>query len=278
MRKIKVDKITEKVKDLVFEANFNLPQPVKALLQNAQRKASGREKWVLGKILENASVARKKKIPLCQDTGLPIIFLEIGQEIELTNGSIEEAVWQGVKAGYRDGCLRRSVVLNPLERGKTDFVPSPIHQKVIPGDKLKIVLLVKGFGSENVSHTVMLNPTSSLSDIEGEVVNLVKEKGVNACPPLFIGLGIGGTLEEAVLTSKTILIRRLGKVSRERNIKHLEKSILASVNKLGIGAGAWGGRFTALAVKAGLLPTHIAGLPLAVNLSCHSLRWAKTEI
>ena len=278
MRKIKVECIGKKIKELVFEANFKLPAPVKKLLQEARGKAIGRERWVIESILENASIAGKEKIPLCQDTGLPIVFLDIGQEIVFTGGLIEEAVWKGIREGYRQGYLRRSVVLHPLKREKTDFAPAPIHQRIIPGNKLQLTLMVKGFGSENVSHTAMLHPTSRIGDIEKLVVELVKEKGADCCPPLFIGIGIGGSLEQTVFISKSILINRLGKVTREKLIRNLEKSILKSVNKLGIGAGAWGGRFTALAVKAGCLPTHIAGLPVAVSLSCHSLRWAKGKI
>lgn len=278
MRKIEVERIGEKIKELVFEANFNLPKPVKKLLQDALDKAVGRERWVIESILENASIARKEKIPLCQDTGLPLVFLDIGQEIKFIGGSIEKAVWKGIRQGYRQGHLRRSVVLHPLKREKTDFAPAPVHQKIVPGEKLNLTLMIKGFGSENVSHTAMLQPTSKVSDIEKLVVDLVKEKGANCCPPLFIGLGMGGALEQAVFISKNILINRLGKVTREQLIRNLEKSILKSVNKLGIGAGAWGGKFTALAVKAGHSPTHIAGLPVAVSLSCHSLRWARAEI
>lgn len=276
MRQIKVDKIQEIVKDLVLEANFNLPNSVKKLLQGAVQKAAGQEKWVLERILENEAIARKEKIPLCQDTGLPILFLEIGQEIRFIKGSLEKAVWKGIKEGYQEGYLRRSIVLHPLKREKTNFIPTPIHQRIIPGNKLKLTVMIKGFGSENVSQIALLNPTTSLSEIENLVVNLVKEKGVNACPPLFIGIGIGGTLEEAVLISKSILIEKLGKTTQDRLIQNLEKKILEAVNKLGIGAGAWGGRFTALAVKIGCFPTHIAGLPVAINLSCHALRWAKT--
>jgi len=278
MRKIKVNRIQSKIKDLVLQANFNLPGPVKRLLEDAHKKSAGRERWVLEKILENASIAGKERIPLCQDTGLPIVFLEVGQEAKFTDGSLEEAVWQGIKEGYKVGYLRRSVVQHPLKREKTGFVPVPLHFKIIPGDKLKITVMIKGFGSENVSHTAMLNPTSKLSDIENLVVDLVKEKAVNACPPLFIGVGIGGSLEEAVLMSKSVLINRLGKVTRERIIKNLEKKILDSVNKLNIGAGAWGGKFTALDVKIGYSSTHIAGLPVAVSLSCYCLRWAKAEV
>ena len=278
MRKIKVESIRKKIRELVLEANFNLPAPVKKLLQDARGKAIGRERWVMEIILKNASIAGKEKIPLCQDTGLPLVFLEIGQEVGFIGGSIEKAVWKGIREGYRQGYLRRSVVLHPLKREKTDFAPAPLHQRIVPGNKLKLTLMIKGFGSENVSHTAMLQPTSGVCDIEKLVVELVKEKGANCCPPLFIGVGIGGSLEQAVLVSKTILINRLGKLTREELIRNLEKGILESVNKLGIGAGAWGGKFTALAVKVGYLPTHIAGLPVAIGLSCHSLRWARAEI
>ncbi len=278
MRKIKVNDVQAKIKELVLQANFKLPQPVKKLLGEAYKKASGREKWVLGKILENASIAGREQIPLCQDTGLPIIFLEIGQEINFINGALEKAVWRGVEQGYKEGYLRRSIVIHPLKRDKTDFSPSPIHHRIIPGNKLKLTVLIKGFGSENVSRTKMLNPTSELSNIEDLVVNLVKEKAANACPPLFIGIGIGGSLEEAVLSSKKVLIDRLGKISRDEIINRMEKKILDSVNKSGIGAAAWGGKFTALDVKISCSPTHIAGLPVAISLNCHCLRWAKAEL
>ncbi len=275
MKEIKAQDITRVVARLCQQANYELGDDVLAALKEArQKEESPLAKDALDKIIENAKIARKESLPLCQDCGTTVIFLEIGQGIHIIGGDINEAITEGVCQGYTRGYLRKSIVNKPFSAriNSGDNSPPVIHTRMVPGSQLRIVVMPKGGGAENMSRLVMLKPDAGSKDIIDAVVNTVDAAGGNPCPPIIIGLGIGATSERAMLLTKEALLRKLGESNPDPEIARLEKDILDKVNELGIGALGLGGRITAMAVHAEALPTHIASQPVAVNLQCHSAR------
>ena len=272
MRQIKTSKITQTIKDLLLKANYELNADVLKALRKAYRaETSSIAKKILGQILENVRIARKDKLPICQDTGLVTVFLEIGQDVHITGGSIEASVNQAVRTAYLD--LRKSVLDGPLSRKNTgDNTPAIIHTKIIPGNKIKIGVMAKGGGAENSSALKMFLPTASKEDIIKFVVGLVKEKGANACPPLIIGVGMGGNFNRSAYLAKLSLRKKIGKSGP------LEREILNKVNQTGLGPMGLGGKTTALAVHILTEPCHIASLPVAVNLECHAHRYKEAVL
>jgi fumarate hydratase subunit alpha len=274
MREIKTKDITRAVADLCQQANFELGGDVLQALKQARKiEESPLARDALDKLIENAAIARKERLPLCQDCGTAVIFLEIGQDIHIT-GELDTTITEGVRQGYDKGYLRKSIVSKPFsERANTrDNTPPIIHTKIVTGDKLKIAVMPKGSGAENMSRLAMLKPGAGSEGIIETVVNTVSDAGSNPCPPIIIGLGISGTAEKAMLMAKEALLREVGKPHPDAEVAALEKDILNEVNKLGIGALGLGGTVTALAVHAEVAPSHIASLPIAVNLQCHSAR------
>ena len=280
MRRIDVALITQKVAEMFERVNHVLSDDVSKALKNAcknEESALGRR--VLSSLCENMEIAEKEMIPICQDTGMAVVFLEIGQEVELVGGYIEDAVNEGVRIAYEDGYLRKSVVLDPLDRVNTkDNTPAIIHERIVKGDKIKITISPKGFGSENMSKLYMLKPAQGVEGVKDAVIETVKAAGPNACPPFVIGVGIGGDFEKAALMAKHALTREVGKNSEKEEIKALEEELLSKINSLNIGPAGLGGSTTALAVNIETYPTHIAGLPVAVNMCCHVDRHSVTEI
>jgi fumarate hydratase subunit alpha len=275
MREIKASEITKTVARLCQEANFELGEDVLSTLKKAQKTEEsplGRE--VLSQLIENARISKEERLPLCQDCGTAVIFLEIGQKVHIAGGDLNAAVEEGVRQGYAEGYLRKSMVSQPFSarQNTKDSTPPVIHAEIVPGDKLKIAFMPKGGGAENMSKLAMLKPNDSRQGIIDLVVRTVDEAGGNACPPLIIGVGIGGTSEKAMLLAKKALLRKVGKPNPDPEIAKLEKESLAKVNALGIGPMGYGGTTTALAVHAEVMPTHIVSLPVAVNLQCHSAR------
>jgi fumarate hydratase subunit alpha len=273
IRELNIIKITEAVKTLCIEANENLGQDVLDCFQEALGKeVSPVGKELLEQLIENAGIAREEHIPICQDTGLAVIFLEIGQDLHLTGGDLKVAVNLGVRQGYGEGYLRKSAC-HPFTRANTgDNTPAVIYIDLVPGDRIKIVVVPKGGGSENMSRIFMLPPSAGLSGIKEKIVETVKEAGPNPCPPTIIGVGIGGTFEQAALQSKKALLRSLGTPNPDPELEQMEIELLESINKLGIGPQGLGGRTTSLGVHVRLLPCHIASLPLAINVQCHASR------
>lgn len=271
MRVIQTSQIKEEVKRLWMEANFELPEDVIGALKDSLEKEdsqSGRE--VIEKILENAEIASKKKIPICQDTGFPVIFISIGQGVKI-EGPIYKAIEEGIREGTKEGYLRASIVNDPIKRINTgDNTPPVIHMEIVPGESVKIVVMAKGAGSENMSGVKMLKPGDAENGIKEFVLEQVKNAGANACPPMVIGVGIGGTVEKAMLLAKKACARSLKKSSSF--MAELEKELLEEINSLGIGPAGFGGRTTALAVNVESFPCHIATLPVAVNINCHACR------
>jgi fumarate hydratase subunit alpha len=275
MRTINADLITEAIANLFKEANFNLSDDVLAALKKARREEespAGRE--ALDAIIENARVAAEEKIPLCQDCGTAVVFLEIGQDVHIEGGDLYTAVNEGVRRAYREGYLRKSMVDNPFTDRKNtgDNTPAVVHTDIVPGNELEITVLPKGGGAENMAKLGMLLPTSGKEGVIDFVVNAVSEAWSNPCPPVIVGVGIGGTAEKAMAMAKHALVRKVGQPSPDKENAELEKEILHKVNKLGIGPMGYGGRITALAVHVETFPAHITALPVAVNLQCHSAR------
>lgn len=275
MRKIDAHLITESIKNLVQEANYFLPEDTIEILNAAKEK----ENWELAsstidKIIQNANIASKEKVPMCQDTGMLVAFVDIGQDVHIINGNIEDAINEGVKLGYKEGYLRKSVVSDPLyERKNTnDNTPAIIHYNIVPGDEIRIRVAPKGFGSENMSQLKMLKPADGVTGVKNFVLRVVEEAGPNPCPPIVVGVGIGGTFEKAALLAKKALLRDLNKYNNDPLYKKLEKELLEEINNLGIGPQGYGGQTTALKVQIESYPTHIAGLPVAVNIQCHATR------
>ncbi len=275
MRDIEAQEITKTVSRLFQEANFFLPDDVLASLKQARETEEspvGRE--VLDRILENADISAKERIPLCQDTGTAVVFLELGQDAHIIGGDLYTAVDEGVRQGYNEGYLRKSIVGQPYSgRVNTkDNTPAVIHTDIVAGDRLKITVMPKGGGAENMARLTMLTPARGRQGVIDFVVNAVDEAGGNPCPPVIVGVGIGGTAEKAVLLAKRALLCKVGEPNPDAEVAELEKEILRRVNNLGIGPMGYGGRITALAVHAEVFPAHIASLPVAVNLQCHSAR------
>ena len=275
MREIKAEDITSSVADLCQQANFELGDDVLQALKQARKvEESPLARDALDKLIENAAIAREERLPLCQDCGTAIVFLEIGQEAHITGGGLNAAVAEGVRQGYAKGYLRKSIVNRPFsDRINTgDNTPPVIHTSIVPGDKIKITVMPKGSGAENMSRLAMLKPGAGSEGIAELVVKTVAEASGNPCPPIIIGLGIGGTAEKVMLMAKEALLRKTGKPNPDPEVAALEKNILDRVNALGIGALGLGGTVTALSVHAETAPSHIASLPVAVNLQCHSAR------
>ncbi|NLG88439.1 MAG: fumarate hydratase [Clostridiaceae bacterium] len=276
MKEIHVSEIIDAVEKLCIDANYYLKEDIyKALTAalNAEKSENGR--MVLENIIKNARIAAEEKMPICQDTGMAVIFLQVGQEVRITGGSLYDAVQEGVRRGYKNGYLRCSVVKNPLKRENTgDNTPAVIHTEIVDGSGLKIIVAPKGFGSENMSAVAMLKPSDGIEGVVKFVVKTVSDAGANPCPPVIVGVGIGGTMEKAALLAKKALLRPLDLRSADPDIAELEKNLLAQINKLGIGPAGIGGTTTALAVNIETYPTHIAGLPVAVNIGCHATRHA----
>ncbi len=273
MREIDVKWITEKVRDLCMEANTDLGEDVlQAFDQAIQKEESPLGIEILKELKENARIAREEKVAICQDTGYAVIFIELGQDVHLVGGNLKEAIFEGVRQGYRDGYLRKSIC-HPFTRVNTgDNTPAVIHTEIVPGDRVKITVAPKGGGSENMSRVVMLTPSDGIEGIKRYVVQRVKESGSNPCPPTIVGVGIGGTFEMAALLAKKSLLRPLGSRNPDPDLERLESEILEEINRLGIGPQGLGGRMTSLAVHILMMPCHIASFPLAVNIQCHAQR------
>ncbi len=280
MRAIDVKVITENVKEMCIEANHFLSEDMKDALQ----KAAAEEKAPLGRqileqLQENMKIAGEDMIPICQDTGMAVIFLEIGQDVHFEGGVLEEAINEGVRQGYVDGYLRKSVVRDPIYRDNTkDNTPAVIHYSVVAGDRVKITVAPKGFGSENMSRVFMLKPADGIEGVKTAILTAVKDAGPNACPPMVIGVGIGSTFEKCALMAKQALARPVNEHSQIPYVKELEEELLDRINSSGIGPGGLGGSTTALAVNINTYPTHIAGLPVAVNICCHVNRHVVREL
>ena len=274
MKTINVNEIIKTVKELSIEANYYLPNDVKEAIEEAEKN----EKWpiannILNKILENSQIAAAEKMPICQDTGMACVFVDIGQDVHITGGSLEEAINEGVRQGYAEGFLRKSVVKDPIHRVNTnDNTPALIYYNMVPGDKVKITVAPKGFGSENMSRIAMLKPSDGLEGVKNFVLETVRMAGPNPCPPIVIGVGIGGSFDKAAYLAKKALIRPVNKNNTDEFYSNLEKELLEEVNKIGIGPQGFGGKTTALALNIETYPTHIAGLPVAVNINCHATR------
>ncbi len=271
MRTIEADKITKTICRMCQEINVNLSDDVKRALQNGSKKEeSATGKQILSQLKKNLEIAKAESIPICQDTGMAVVFLRIGQDVHITNGSIEDAVNEGVRRGYTEGYLRKSVVNDPIERINTnDNTPAVIHYEIVPGDAVEITLAPKGFGSENMSVLKMLKPADGIEGVKKTILDAVSAAGPNACPPMVIGVGIGGTFEKCAYLAKKALTRSLDVRSDIAWVRNLEAEMLDSINALGIGPGGLGGAVTALGVNIETYPTHIAGLPVAVNICCH---------
>lgn len=280
MKIINFETIAETVKSMCIEANHFLSQDMK----NALEEASNCEKSPLGtdilrKLGENLSIAENDMIPICQDTGMAVFFVEMGQEVYIEGGSLTEAINEGVRRGYVDGYLRKSVVRDPILRENTkDNTPAVIHYDVVEGDKLKLTIAPKGFGSENMSRIFMLKPADGIEGVKEAILTAVRDAGPNACPPMVVGVGIGGTFEKCAILAKKALTRSVDKRSDIGYVKELEEEMLEKINSLGIGPGGLGGTVTALAVNINTYPTHIAGLPVAVNICCHVNRHCVKEL
>ncbi|MGI5901506.1 MAG: fumarate hydratase [Desulfitobacteriia bacterium] len=279
-KQLGVWEVTEAVENLCMETNCTLGEDVVQALEKvlgAEESPQGRE--VLKLLLENAELAAAKKVPICQDTGMAVFFVEVGQDLHIIGGSLTEAINEGVRRGYRKGFLRKSVVKDPFQRINTeDNTPAIIHYNLVPGDKLTLVFAPKGFGSENMGALQMFKPADGWPGVLDFVVKTVDKAGANACPPVIVGVGVGGTMEKAALLAKKALLRPLGTAHHNPEYEKLEGELLREINKLGIGPQGFGGRITALAVHMEVYPTHIAGLPVAVNLNCHASRQRKVVL
>lgn len=276
MKTINVDKVTEAIKEMCISANYFLSSDMETKMKEAREKEeSPLGKQILSQLLENLEIAGTDQIPICQDTGMAVVFLEVGQDVHFEGGSLEDAVNEGVRRGYTEGFLRKSVVGDPLVRENTkDNTPAVIHYCIVPGDQVKITVAPKGFGSENMSRIFMLKPADGIEGVKNSILTAMKEAGPNACPPVVVGVGIGGTFEKAALMAKQALTRPAGSYSEIPYVKEMEVELLEKINGLGIGPGGLGGRITALAVNINTYATHIAGLPVAVNMCCHVNRHA----
>lgn len=276
MRTLETSEIIRNIKEMCIEANHFLAPDMEEALRKAQdTEKAPLGKQILGQLQENLQFAGEDMIPICQDTGMAVVFLEIGQELHITGGNLEEAVNEGVRQGYVEGYLRKSVVKDPLIRENTkDNTPAVIHYEIVPGEQLRITIAPKGFGSENMSRIFMLKPADGIEGVKNAILTAVKDAGPNACPPMVVGVGIGGTFEKCALLAKKALTRQVNEHSTIPYVKELEEELLEKINKTGIGPGGLGGTTTALAVNINTYPTHIAGLPVAINICCHVNRHA----
>lgn len=275
MREVSLKEITRCIKEMCIESNYFLEEDVKEALDKAyETEESPVGKSVLDQLKENLDIAKKELIPICQDTGMTIVFMEIGQDVHLVDGNLEDAVNEGVRQGYDEGFLRKSVVNDPLERVNTgDNTPAILHTEIVPGDKIDIYISPKGFGSENMSKLFMLKPADGIEGVKKAILETIKEAGPNACPPFVVGVGIGGDFEKSAILAKKALMRKIGGISnskyRKDYVDELERELLEKANEIGLGPAGLGGKNTVLAINIETYPTHIAGLPLAVNMCCH---------
>ena len=280
MREIHISKIIDTVKELCIEANYYLSNDVKRALCNAKEN----ETWplaenILDQMILNSDIAKNENMPICQDTGMACIFIDIGQDVHIVGGLLDDAINEGVRRGYEEGFLRKSVVKDPINRINTkDNTPAIIYYNMVAGDKIKITVAPKGFGSENMSRIKMLKPSDGLQGVKDFIIETVKLAGPNPCPPIVIGVGIGGTFDKAAYLAKKALIRPLDKRNEDKFYSDLEEELLANINKLGIGPQGFGGKTTALGLNIETYPTHIAGLPVAVNINCHATRHKEREL
>lgn len=280
IREIDVASITEAVAKSCVRANLVLNDDIRsAFKRGLEEETTERSREVLHILLENADVARNDRLPICQDTGMAVIFVELGQDVHIVGGPLDDAINAGVALGYERGYLRKSVVRHPLDRINTgDNTPAVVHYRIVPGNRLKITVAPKGFGSENMSRLAMLKPSDGIEGVKRFVLETVQKAGANPCPPIIVGIGIGGTMEKAALTAKEALLRPVGDENADDMLNDLEKELLEKINDLDIGPAGFGGRTTALAVHIGVYPTHIAGLPVAVNIGCHVTRHAEVDL
>ncbi len=280
MRTVQVSEITENIKEMCIEANHYLSKDMEAVMERAaETEEAPLGKQILGQLRENLDIAARDMIPICQDTGMAVVFLEIGQDVHLEGGPLEDAVNEGVRQGYIQGYLRKSVVGDPILRENTrDNTPAVIHTRIVAGDKVRIKVAPKGFGSENMSRVFMLKPADGLEGVKNAILTAVKDAGPNACPPMVVGVGVGGTFEKCALMAKEALTREAGSHSSIPWVRELEEEMLEKINSLGIGPGGLGGSTTAFAVNVNTYPTHIAGLPVAVNICCHVNRHVVREV
>jgi fumarate hydratase subunit alpha len=277
MRTIHTDEIIKQIKEMCIEANYKLASDVEERVRGAyEKETSPLGKQIIEQLGENLDIASSELIPICQDTGMAIVFLNLGQEVHIEGSNLEEAVNEGIRQGYREGYLRKSVVADPLIRVNTkDNTPGIIHYEIVPGDQLEITVAPKGFGSENMSRVYMLKPSDGIDGVKHAVLETVKLAGPNACPPIVVGVGIGGSFEKCALLAKKALARNMNEPSTKEHIKKMEEELLSEINQLGIGPGGLGGKITALGVNIETYPTHIAGLPVAINICCHVNRHIK---
>ena len=277
MREIRANQIKDKIKELFLKANFYInPELIQRLKKALEKETSPIGKYIFNMIIENNEIASREEVPICQDTGIAVVFMEVGQEVHLVDGDFTEVINRGVKEAYQKGYLRKSVVDDPVfERKNTKTnTPAIIYTDIVPGDKIKLLVMPKGFGSENMSTIAMLKPADGEKEIVDFVVETVKKAGPNPCPPTIIGVGIGGTIDKAMVIAKKAIVRKINQPNKNPKYAALEKEILAKINNLGIGPAGLGGNITCLAVHIEYLPTHIAGLPVAVNVCCHAARHA----
>lgn len=280
MREIDVSQVTRAVKNMCISSNCCLNSDVYSALENTrENEKSEIGKNILSQLMENANLARDKMKPICQDTGMAVIFMDIGQDIHFTGGNLTEAVNEGVRQGYREGYLRKSVVEDPLVRVNTkDNTPAIIHYNIVEGDKVHIEVAPKGFGSENMSRVYMLKPSDGIEGVKNAVIDCIEKAGPNPCPPMVVGVGIGGNFEMCTLLAKKALLRPIGSKSEKKHIREMEEELFERANNLGIGPQGLGGNTTILGINIETYATHIAGLPLAVNISCHVTRHAQCEL
>ena len=280
MRSVDVSIVTRNIKEMCIQANHFLSEDMDIAMKNAvETEEAPLGKQILTQLQENLKIAGEDMIPICQDTGMAVVFIEVGQEVHFEGGSLTDAINEGVRQGYVEGYLRKSVVGDPIIRENTkDNTPAVIHYNIVPGDKVKIKVAPKGFGSENMSRVFMLKPADGIEGVKNAILTAVQDAGPNACPPMVVGVGIGGTLEKCALMAKDALTREVGTHSDIQWVKDLEEEMLETINKLGIGPGGLGGTTTALAVNVNTYPTHIAGLPVGINICCHVNRHIVREV
>ena len=280
MRSVDVSIVTRNIKEMCIQANHFLSEDMDIAMKNAvETEEAPLGKQILTQLQENLKIAGEDMIPICQDTGMAVVFIEVGQEVHFEGGSLTDAINEGVRQGYVEGYLRKSVVGDPIIRDNTkDNTPAVIHYNIVPGDKVKIKVAPKGFGSENMSRVFMLKPADGIEGVKNAILTAVQDAGPNACPPMVVGVGIGGTFEKCALMAKDALTREVGTHSDIQWVKDLEEEMLETINKLGIGPGGLGGTTTALAVNVNTYPTHIAGLPVGINICCHVNRHIVREV